>query len=116
MEKTQESSHDSCSRRDWKDLDRDVLIKIYKRLPRKDLVKGAPLCCSSWYFASKDPCLWKVVNLRYWEPVKGSDDWWKETHSVKEILDFVINRSQGLLTQIKFPLRSSVDDLLYVAQ
>ncbi|PIA32359.1 hypothetical protein AQUCO_04500154v1 [Aquilegia coerulea] len=110
------NSTSSSNTRDWKDLDRDVLISIYKRLCRKDLVKGAPLCCTSWYSASKDPCLWKVVNLRFWEPIKGSDDWWKETHPVNAILDFFVNRSQGLLTQIKFPLHSSVDDLLYVAE
>ncbi|KAF5204590.1 hypothetical protein FRX31_005823 [Thalictrum thalictroides] len=91
----------------WKDLDTDVLLIIYQKLSTKDLILGAPLCCSSWYTVSKEPSLWREVDL-----LNGFNEFIKSN----KLTEFVVARSQGCITSIKFPLTASDDDLLLVAQ
>ncbi|KAL5712899.1 hypothetical protein ACHQM5_015022 [Ranunculus cassubicifolius] len=98
----------------WNDMPIDLIVLIYKRLSVEDLVTGAPFCCSYWYKASKDPCLLKdgevdLGFLRY--------NTYENLEIRKQIIDFVIARSQGYLTSVKFPWTTdSVDLLLHLAE
>ncbi|PIA50874.1 hypothetical protein AQUCO_01200272v1 [Aquilegia coerulea] len=95
-------------KRCWEDLDSDVLLIIYQKLSIKDLLFGAPLCCSSWYTISKEPSLWREVDLLH----EFND---VNEFNSRQLAELVVARSQGCITSIKFPLTASIDDLLLVA-
>ncbi|KAL5723142.1 hypothetical protein ACHQM5_006570 [Ranunculus cassubicifolius] len=105
-QKTHGSSKTSAPTRPWKDLDKDILLRIFQQLDLKDRIKGAPLCCSSWYNISKDPSMWREVNLNQFDLPDSST----------QLIEFVINRSQQSLTSISFSSNARVDDLLLVAE
>ncbi|KAL5712249.1 hypothetical protein ACHQM5_014440 [Ranunculus cassubicifolius] len=99
--------------RQWADLSEDVLITIFQKSYLKDRLKGAPLCCTSWYKASKHPSVWSDVSLNdFYDPYRGVQTWC----SPRGLAEFVITRSQGLLTSITFHKQSSPQDFLLVAE
>lgn len=105
---------DERNARTWNDMPIDILAMIYKKLSVEDLITGAPFCCSCWYMASKDPSILKhgevdLGFLRY--------STYEDIEVRKKIIDFVLARSQGYLTSVKFPWTTdSVDLLLHLAE
>ncbi|KAF9608054.1 hypothetical protein IFM89_005204 [Coptis chinensis] len=97
-------------KRSWEDLDGDILLSIYARLCVTDIILGASLCCSFWYKVSKEPSLWRDVDLSCFDFIEEKDV------SPGPFIRLVVTRSQGSITSITFPLDASSDDLLVVAE
>lgn len=108
------SREDGKKPQSWNDMPIDILVMIYMKLSVEDLITGAPFCCSCWYMASKEPFIFKhgevdLGFLRY--------NTYEDIQIRKKIIDFVVARSQGCLTSVKFPWTSdSIDLLLHLSQ
>ncbi|KAF5202326.1 F-box/LRR-repeat protein, partial [Thalictrum thalictroides] len=114
IEKKKQKQKIVINTRAWEDLGKDILLAIYEKLSVKDLIIGAPLCCTSWYKVSKDPSLWKDVDI-----ISSFEYYGNGYQKVipKQLVKFVVNRSQGFLNSIAFPFYDiSMDDLLHVAE
>lgn len=49
--------------RRWKDLDTDILAKIFQSFSIFELTSGIAHVCSAWRMACCDPLLWKTLDL-----------------------------------------------------
>uniref|UniRef100_A0A0D9Y1A7 F-box domain-containing protein n=1 Tax=Leersia perrieri TaxID=77586 RepID=A0A0D9Y1A7_9ORYZ len=47
----------------WGDMDADCLVEILRRLPLDDVSSSTPLVCRSWRAASRDPSLFRALDL-----------------------------------------------------
>lgn len=52
-----------CTRKSWKDLDIDILVKIFQSFDIFQLTSGIAHVCSTWRMACCDPLLWKTLDL-----------------------------------------------------
>ncbi|KAL5712245.1 hypothetical protein ACHQM5_014436 [Ranunculus cassubicifolius] len=103
----------ATSTRPWADLSEDILVTIYEKLSLPNRLKGPPLCCTSWYKASKNPSLWSKIYIPdFFDQYRGLRTWCPP----RQLVEFVVNRSQGLLTSIAFVPKNTVQDLLFVAE
>ncbi|PIA44348.1 hypothetical protein AQUCO_01700149v1 [Aquilegia coerulea] len=112
--------------RKWEDLEIDVLLTIYGKLDPKDMIMGAPLCCSSWYKVSKDVSLWRHVDLAQFYPMLIEIDEYDSVYDfhfkrhrpnkLTPLINFILARSQGSLSSINFGSISDPSDRLFVSQ
>ncbi|CAJ1962136.1 unnamed protein product [Sphenostylis stenocarpa] len=49
--------------RNWMDLPRDVLCTIFQKLGAIETLKRAQHVCSVWRSISKDPLLWRTIDM-----------------------------------------------------
>jgi hypothetical protein len=59
--------------RPWAELQHDLLVLIMTRVGAPDLLSGgAPLACSSWRAAARDPLAWRRVDLSDWAALSNA--------------------------------------------
>ena len=49
--------------RSWVDLPREVTASILSRLKAKDILTSAQFVCKAWLEVSKDPLVWKRIDV-----------------------------------------------------
>ncbi|RDX96656.1 F-box protein SKIP19, partial [Mucuna pruriens] len=54
-----------CGERNWLDLPRDVVCTIFLKLGATEILTRAERVCSVWRSISKDPLLWRTIDMRY---------------------------------------------------
>lgn len=54
--------HESVGRT-WKDIDTDILVKIFESFNIFELTSGIAHVCRTWRLACSDPMLWKTLDL-----------------------------------------------------
>ncbi|KAK7412557.1 hypothetical protein VNO78_04021 [Psophocarpus tetragonolobus] len=53
-----------CEERNWVDLPRDVVSTIFQKLGAIEILRRAQRVCSVWRAISKDPLLWRTIDMR----------------------------------------------------
>ncbi|KAK7303083.1 hypothetical protein RJT34_13982 [Clitoria ternatea] len=53
-----------CAERNWLDLPRDVVCTIFQKLGAVEILMNAQRVCSLWRNISKDPHLWRTIDMR----------------------------------------------------
>ncbi|KAF5204602.1 F-box/LRR-repeat protein [Thalictrum thalictroides] len=115
MEEKGSTIENSWVRR-WEDLNTDCLIKIFEKLGLESLILDIPFVCKSWYKASLDPLVYKVLRFEFmnveektmWATTKIPDDLLAENMYSKappstEFIKVAVNRSCGMATEVVFP-------------
>lgn len=94
--------------RNWLDLPCDVTANILKRLDMVDLLENAQKVCTVWCKISKDPAMWRVINM--------NDIWcYVLIRSITKMCKHAVDRSQGQLVDITLVYDNNVDLLQHVA-
>lgn len=109
----------------WKDLDTDILVKIFQSFDIFELISGIAHVCSAWRMACCDPLLWKTLDLSMLksnfikiplEPYVYVDG--RSDRELSRVLKISLSLSRGnILTLIfHFNLYVSDDQLTYTAE
>ncbi|KAF3791339.1 F-box protein [Nymphaea thermarum] len=90
---------------DWREMTRECLVDIMTRLPLEDRWRWSPLVCRSWLAASRDPSLWRTVDLEPCFLSGGPEEqprWWTPEFeaAIDAMLLSVIQWSSGGLKEV----------------
>ncbi|CAL9208002.1 unnamed protein product [Musa hybrid cultivar] len=110
--------------RRWEEMPTDCLVSIFLRLGLDDLTISVPFVCKSWAQASLDPGCWRVVDFRTLDLMPWSrfckgfvSRYSLRSFSFSPLMEFVVDRARGSVTELVFPSSSSVSwrDLVYAS-
>ncbi|KAF5183166.1 F-box/LRR-repeat protein [Thalictrum thalictroides] len=116
MEENRTIESSSVRKKRWEDLNTDCLIKIFEKLGLESLIIDIPFVCKSWYKASLDPLLYKVLHFEVM-PVEDRTTWATITAPDKRFaqkkysklppsigfIKIAVKRSCGIATEVVFP-------------
>ncbi|KAJ8627347.1 hypothetical protein MRB53_020654 [Persea americana] len=112
--------------RKWEEMDMDCLVCIFERLRLEDLILGVPFLCKSWYQASTNPLLWKVLNFNQLDlhPTSPFVEIFKQEYRVLKFsftgfLKFTVSRSSRSAVELRVPSLDvtyvQLEDLAYIS-
>ncbi|KAJ7952346.1 F-box/LRR-repeat protein [Quillaja saponaria] len=113
------------NQRSWRDMDYDILVRIFMALNITDLITGVAQVCNSWRTASCDPCLWRKLDLSTLKPktvsIPPRPYPWSDQESsrrLKQIMKNAFYFSRGNATHFIFHYFVFLQDehLIYAAQ
>ncbi|MED6183343.1 hypothetical protein PIB30_037070 [Stylosanthes scabra] len=98
-----------AEQRNWLDLPRDVVSAIFVKVGTIEVLRNARRVCSLWRNVSKDPLIWRTIDMHQLGDLTDSDD----------ILDAMcrraIDHSSGQLTDITIEEFATDSLLKYIA-
>ncbi|PIA57847.1 hypothetical protein AQUCO_00500041v1 [Aquilegia coerulea] len=108
----------------WQDLSTNCLVQIFQKVGLECLILVIPFVCKSWYKASLDPQLYKVLDFQfmnmYGDEEEDEDEDEEEDDSAlverrilppMQFMKIAVNRSRGMATEVLFPeYHDGVDD------
>ncbi|KAK7247347.1 hypothetical protein RIF29_42228 [Crotalaria pallida] len=93
--------------RNWLDLPRDITATILLKLGPIEILNNAQRVCTLWRSISKDPLMWRVIDMTYSFSFDPS--------CIEKMCRHAIDRSQGNLVAITLCYVASDDLLHYIA-
>ncbi|XP_009778272.1 F-box protein SKIP19-like [Nicotiana sylvestris] len=94
----------------WVELPLDITANILQRLRTIEILENAQRVCTSWWKASHDPTVWRVVDLR------NDDVDAKTPRMLENMCRIAVHRSPGQLLKINIENFGSRDLLNYIAE
>lgn len=98
--------------RNWAELPRDVTAMILKKVGVVDILQSAQKVCMAWRSISKDPALWRSIDMRNC----GDDLWDDMAFDVEKMATHAIDRSCGQLLEFTFGGFGSDELLRYIGE
>nr|XP_043616808.1 F-box/LRR-repeat protein At3g48880-like [Erigeron canadensis] len=116
---------DDPGRRKWKDLDNDILMRIFQTFDIFELTSGIAQVCNSWRYAVCDPLFWSTLDLSMLksnfikiplEPYVYVDG--RSDKTLTKVLKISLSLSHGNISTLIFHynLFVSDDQLTYTAE
>ena len=108
----QPPSQDSVEQehRNWLDLPRDVVSAIFVKVGTIDVMRNAQSVCSLWRNISKDPLIWRTIDMHNLGDLHDTD-----CILLDAMCRRAIDRSSGHLTDITIEDFATDDLLKYIA-
>ena len=112
-------------KRNWQEMDEDLLWVIVKYFNASELCWGFPQVCTSWRSVSCDPNLWKTLDLSMVRSnfIKTSAEPYvyvdrPSDKALTRVLKLSLSLSRGNVTTLVFHLETYVkdDQLIYAAE
>lgn len=112
-------------KRNWQEMDEDLLWVIVKYFKSSELCWGFPQVCTSWRSVSCDPNLWKTLDLSMVRSnfIKTSAEPYvyvdrPSDKALTRVLKLSLSLSRGNVTTLVFHLETYVkdDQLIYAAE
>ena len=131
MESTSKSN---LRNRDWLELPSDIMANIFSRLCISDILENAQKVCTAWRRISKDPAMWRVINMNdlfgpnkpdeYEDEDEDEDEYDEEEEEVvskrkisrEKLCKHLVDRSQGQLVDLTLVYTNHAEILLHVAE
>ncbi|PWA50844.1 F-box domain, Leucine-rich repeat domain, L domain-like protein [Artemisia annua] len=135
MESTSKSKQ---IKRDWLELPSDIMANIFSRLCISDILENAQKVCTAWRKISKDPAMWRVINMNdLFDPNESNEDEEEEEDddedeyeddeeeeevdpkreiSREKVCKHLVDRSQGQLVDLTLVSTNNAEILLHVAE
>ncbi|GJQ93883.1 putative leucine-rich repeat domain-like protein [Tanacetum coccineum] len=70
------TSKSNLRNRDWSELPSDIMSNILSRLCINDILENAQKVCTAWRKVSKDPAMWRVINMNDLFDPNESDEYY----------------------------------------
>ncbi|RZC66150.1 hypothetical protein C5167_009836 [Papaver somniferum] len=105
-----QSPVDILGSRNWLDLPPDVISHVFLKLGAVEILYRAQWVCSSWRKLSKNPQLWRSIDMR-----KHNDSFFGEEHVMEKMAREAIDRSSGELVEFSVEEFATDGLLLYIA-
>lgn len=126
--------------RDWLELPSDIMVNILSRLCISDILENAQKVCTAWRRISKDPAMWRVINMNdlfgpnkpdeYEDDDEDEDEYEDEYEydeeeeevvskrkiSREKLCKHLVDRSQGQLVNLTLVSTNNAEILLHVAE
>nr|GEW36688.1 hypothetical protein [Tanacetum cinerariifolium] len=126
------TSKSNLQKRDWSALPSDIMSNILSRLCINDILENAQKVCTAWRIVSKDPAMWRVINMNdlfdtnesveyYYDDDDHEEKEEEEVDSKREIsrekvCKHLVDRSQGQLVDLTLVSTNNAEILLHVAE
>lgn len=118
--------------RDWLELPSDIMANIFSRLGISDILENAQKVCTAWRRISKDPAMWRVINMNdLFDPNESDEDEDEDEYDEEEeevevdpkrkisrekVCKHLVDRSQGQLVNLTLVSTNHAEILLHVAE
>lgn len=99
--------------RNWVELPRDVTAMILKKVGVMDLLQSAQKVCMAWRSVSKDPDMWRSIQMSGYF---GEDMWDEMGYDVEKMATHAIDRSCGQLVEFSIKGFGSNELLDYIGE
>ncbi|XP_071698648.1 putative F-box/LRR-repeat protein 23 [Rutidosis leptorrhynchoides] len=94
----------------WLEMPHELMLTIFHKLGAVEILENAQLVCTNWRRVSKDPALWKVIDMN-----KSIDSLYMDEVYV-DLTKQAVNRSSGELIAIIMKWFCTDDLLHYISQ